>query len=462
MDTKMSYGPALTYFLEKLSGVSTNIFRLEAQTGDSATANRILRFSLPSNSLLNLRSFCLHFNASCGGSATGGGRLPAKIDTLIERVEVSVGGVQLSSGCNFYNVLRHAKDALQGDSCDSVLGHPEICRQKSYVNGLGAGAAVLSTTLNESYLPDNKACQFAIDTWEGFLGTCEPKILDSSLFPDMVIAIYLTDNNVLTTSAGVALDGTGLVDITDVGTGSVTYTMNNIHATIECLGLNDSVYDNMVSSTIASKGSLDIGFKQYLSFQDTTANSLRFSLATQSLDRLWVAHRTPAYGTQAAPKRVNGYKKWDTTNSLGGIADYDAGGSLSTNKEKYIGNYYNFVEPSSATKMTYQFSLNGSFYPQFQATWEEMYVISRNSVLGEPQEMMGLDTMKNNYSVQVIRLNLPESEYGRVQSGLDTRGISLNAFYNLYNCSTAATINLFAECSSTLRIGAGKQLEVIQ
>ena len=107
----MSYPPALTYYLDRLQGFSTNIFRLESQNNDTATANKILRFSLPANALLNMRTFALHFNAKT--TATGqGARLPAKIDTLIERVEVTAGGVQLSQGLNNYNVLRHAKDAL--------------------------------------------------------------------------------------------------------------------------------------------------------------------------------------------------------------------------------------------------------------------------------------------------------------------------------------------------------------
>ena len=53
----MSYSPNLTYFLDRLQGFSTNIFRLETNGADTATANKIIRFSLPSNALLNMRSF---------------------------------------------------------------------------------------------------------------------------------------------------------------------------------------------------------------------------------------------------------------------------------------------------------------------------------------------------------------------------------------------------------------------
>jgi len=151
----MSYSPNLTYFLDRLQGFSTNIFRLETNGSDTATANKIIRFSLPSNALLNMRSFSLHFNAKCNDG--NGARLPAKIDSLIERVEVTAGGIQLSQGLNLYNVLRHVKDSLLGDKTNSVCGHPDIIRTISPVDGLGyvdaddANPAILSGTNGERY-----------------------------------------------------------------------------------------------------------------------------------------------------------------------------------------------------------------------------------------------------------------------------------------------------------------------
>ena len=466
----MSYSPALTYFLDRLSGYSTNIFRLEAQNQDSATANKILRFTLPSNALLNMRSFALHFQADANQTAAAGGRLPAKIDTLVDRVEVACGGVQLSAGANFYNVLRHAKDALEGDKTNPVLGHPDIVRAKSYVDN-----TALAGTANESYTATNKSTQFCIDHWEGFLGSCEPKIIDSSLLPDIVVSIYLADNNVLSSCAGVALSGTGVADIVDANATKATYKMDNIHATIECIGLAGSVYNNMVAGMIASAGFLEIPFKQYFSFQDTTANTMRFTVATQSLDRIWVSHRQNNFGTSAGAVLVRGHKISGlfASTATGGVCDddfgvpeFDIGGVGGYTNEKYVGQYVNFKEPDTSSKNLYQFQLNGAYYPQFRATFEEMNQISRNSVNYSGKKCdYSLFTAKSNYSVQCIRLNMPESEYGRLISGLDTRSVSLNGYYNMDNVSVATytpTINLFCECTSTLRIGAGRMLEVVQ
>lgn len=462
----MSYSPALTYFLDRLSGFSSNIFRLEPQNQASASANKILRFTLPSNALLNMRSFALHFSASTAGT-TAGGRLPPKIDTLVDRVEVACGGVQLSAGANFYNVLRHAKDALEGDKCNPVLGHPEMVREKSYVSGVA-----ITTTGNETYSDAHSQTQFCIDHWEGFLGTCEPKIIDSSLLPDIVVSIYLADNNVLSSVNGVALDGTGADDITDDGNGNATYSLANIHATIECIGLAGSVYNNMVAGMIASAGFLEVPFKQYFSFQDTVSQTMRFTVATQSLDRIWVAHRRSDFGTQGGAVVVKGHKvagAFTASASAGsatqdvGKPDYDIGGVLDYNSEKYLTKFVDFPEPPTLSKNLYQFQLNGAYYPQFRATFEEMSQISRNSVNYSGKKCMySLDTAKTNMSVQCIRLNMPESEYGRLISGLDTRSVSLNGYYTMDNTDGNRTVNLFAECSSTLRIGAGRMLEVVQ
>ena len=104
----------LSYFLSRMQGVSTNYFKIFPNNTGTATPSKILRFELPSNSLLNLRSLQLMFSASTTG-ATAGGRLPNKIDSLIERYALYAGGVLVSHGYNQYNVLRHAKDVLQGN-----------------------------------------------------------------------------------------------------------------------------------------------------------------------------------------------------------------------------------------------------------------------------------------------------------------------------------------------------------
>ena len=135
---------------------------------------------------------------------------------------------------------------------------------------------------------------------------------------------------------------------------------------------------------------------------------------------------------------------------------------LDTEKEKYVGPYYNFVEPGTSSKNTYQLQLNGAYYPQFAATAEEMYTISKHSTLGSYSEQFkSLQQYKNNYFVMCARLNMPESEFSRTASGLDTRSVSLNGYFNTFNTTGSPNVVIFCECTSNLRVGQGRMIEVI-
>lgn len=454
----MSYSPQLSYFLDRLSGFSTNIFKLEPQGSNTAKANNIIRITLPANSLVNFRTFALHFNAKIT-SATGEGRLPNKIDSLIERVEVAFGGVQVSAGNNMYNVLRHAKDALMGDSTDPILGHPEVVRAISYHKASGIAGS------------KEAAAPYVIDKWEGFLGTVEPKIVDLSLLPECVVSIYLAENTVCIDANGKALSTITAVK----SSANPIYELTEIYATIETIGLADGTYDSMISQMMSQVGYLELPFKQYISFQDTTKNNMRFSVASQSLDRLWLVHRDASFNIVGGAKLVTGHKVPGgfTSDTSGGSqlvelgkSGFDIGGTLDYNKEKYVSRYFNFSEPAvtGTNESKHQLQLNGALFPQYQASVEDMFQISKQSVLGgKHQNKYGLRTMRDNYAVFCVRLNLCDSEFSRQLTGLDTRSINLNGFYNMYGVNGAAkSVNIFAECSSSLRIGPNLQIEVLQ
>ena len=291
----MTYNPQLMYFLDRMEGFSTNYFRLEPSGSTNSGPNSITRINLPSNALLNTRSFKLHFMASIAGTSIGG-RLPADISTLVERVEISAGGVQLSQGTNFYNTLVNAKAAIMGSRCDSVTGHSELVRQNRF-DGI-VPAIADAEGANEIYA--GTGTPHVIDKWEGFLGTCEPKILDASILPDLVVSIYWASNSVLASCK--AANTHALFEVVPDGNlEKAVYEIKNIHATIEAVGMADSVYDHLTQSTIASIGYIEVPFKQYFSFSNTHSGASRFSVAAQSLDRIWTAWRAADYDTLGAP-----------------------------------------------------------------------------------------------------------------------------------------------------------------
>lgn len=482
----MSYSPNLVYFLDRLSGFSTNIFKLMPSGSTDAAPNSITRITLPANALLNTRSFKLHFLASCDAKASTGGRLPADLSTLVERVEVSAGGVQLSQGTNFYNTLVNAKAAIQGSRCDSVTGHSELVRANKFDGKtIGAEGGATAATDSEVYGSTfatsgdqsttqsfNEATPHVIDKWEGFLGTCEPKILDAAILPDLVVTIYWADSTVLASAGNATKHSTFIAQ----GSPAAQYVIKNVHASIETIGLADSVYDNMVSSMIASKGFVEIPFKQYFSFSNTHTGSSRFTVATQSLDRIWTAWRADGYNVLGPPQAVPGY-----STAAGSVAAATAGSPTDAElnavltrlsayggmhetgaQEKYLTKFQKFSEPGADGVLKYQFQLNGAYYPQYPASMEDMYQITKNSLPGPVKYGLTKEQLRNSYFVQCIRLNMPDSEFSRTVSGLDTRSVSLNGYVNTTGTlSSNPNLMIFAECTSCLRVGAARQLEVI-
>lgn len=395
-----------------------------------------------------------------------------------------------------------------------------------------------------------------IDKWEGFLGTCEPKILDAAILPDLVVTIYWASNTVLSSATS---NNTHQLFTTAPAAPSADYTIGDIHATIETIGLADAVYDNMVSSMIAQKGYLEIPFKQYFSFSNVHTGSSRFTVATQSLDRIWTAWRADGYDTLGAPVAVPGYGfagQFDRTPNIpvarvavaanatqgqievtahgfvagqrlkyrqgvlfgtaigdGGVALHDGSdlfvhtavdantftiartlggaqivltvagnadqyfefnhnsdgskyrGVYGSNSDKYIGKVQTFQQPATgadALALKYQLQLNGAYYPQFPASAEQMYQITKNSLMGPVKYDLTTEQLKHTNFVQCVRLNMPDSEFSRTISGLDTRSVSLNGYFNTTGSITAnANLMIFAECTSCLRVGAGRQMEVV-
>jgi len=467
--------PAINFFLERIQAFSTNIFRIETDNKTTASSSDIISISLPQNSIVNLRSLKIFCSANANkGSTTAGARL-APINTFVERCEVSIGGVVLSSGANFVNVLLEAKRALGQEHSDSILGHPEYVRKTSYVNGYGAtgtSAAALTTTVNEGYsIAYHDADNFAIDCFEGFINSAQPVYLDLSLIGEVKIRLYMGNDAILTTSAGPDL--TALSFLT-AGSGSARYELTNLHATIECVNLADRTYDEMVSNLIANQGYLEVPYKAYTSFQETHSGTTRFTVSASSLDRIWVTWRASTYNTQGKPIAVNGYKgvggcvgatpASTTTTIEVGIPTYDVGGVFDTNKEKYRSNYFNFVEPSDGFKA--QLQLNGAYFPNFQASVGELYGITKNSLPPSfPKQLpnLTLDQYRKNFCVQAFRLNMLGSENSRVLSGCDTRSSNLAGLITTTNVNSLSSpvINVFCETTEVLRIGAGRSIAVI-
>jgi hypothetical protein len=350
------------------------------------------------------------------------------------------------------------------------------------VDGFGSGgSSALSTTANESYVTTNGATQFAVNNFVGFPGTCEPAIQNMSLLPDCILSVYFAGNEVLGSCAGVNLANTpgSTSNINTIGTSTAAFKVYNLHLTIEAIGLASSVYDNVIASEIAAAGYVGVNFKNYFSFSDTHSGSTKFSVATQSLDRIWGCLRATAYDTSQQITPIKGYKLGGgyVSGVSGGASyaspfdmgkpQYDVGGTFGTNSELYTTAYFDFSEvanrSSASVAPTFQLQLNGSYIPTFKAAPEQLWQIAKNSVpkyhTGKPMYIT-LDQYRNDYFGFCFRLNLPSDDV-RVASGLDTRSVALQGYMNSTGLVNTTNMMIFAECTSQLRVGAGRQMNVV-
>ena len=453
--------------MQLLQGVSTSHFKVHPQTDGNQTAGKIVRFELPSNTLLNLRSTRLFFNAVTVGAGVS---MPNDVSSFIERCSVYMGGVLVQNGFQGYNVLKHAKGALKGSKCGSTLGHPEIVRKISYHNG-----ATFGNTDPETYLTDGTE-SFCIDDWEGLLGTLEPSIIDTGLFPQITLEITLGDDTICPISEGRVLpDGAGTTTnhFDKTGSGNPTYVLSQMTLQVEVLGMATSVLDQIVEQRIASVGYLSMPFKNHYSFTSTHNGTSRFNVNSASWDRLWLAYRPTNYSTKSAPVIVNGYKKagafvddiaGQTAADIDiGKPQYDAGGVFDTNKEKYISNYFKFkeIETSSTVPAFFQLQVNSANVPAYRMTSPEAFAMSMNSIdTYDKNHKLTLDQYRNNFFVQCYRFCLKDSDFNRLASGLDTRSVSAMGSLTTENIG-ACNLMMFAECTAELRLGSGRAIEII-
>jgi len=479
--------PNLTYFMQRLQGVSTSHFKVFPQNTGSQTANKIIRFELPSNSLMNLRSIRILFNASAVSAGAGSSRLPNDTRSFIDRMAIYMGGVLVQNSFSNYNVLVHAQKALGADRCtDTTLTHQEIVRATSYHNG-----AALTTS--ETYsTPD---VQLAITDFLGFLGSAEPSIIDSGIFPQITLEITLADNVIcpsITSAAATTLPTTSTTGgFCDTSTAGSSYTLDNMTLQLEVLGMASSMLDEVVAQRISQVGYLSLPFKQYFSFSSTHNNTSRFNINSASWSKAWVCWRAAANSSAAAPQAVAGHKiagafvsatavtqaaiantSTNTTIPVQALAttqdmgkpQYDLGGTYNTNSERYVARCFNFEEVNATpttTPTTFQLQINSANYPAYKLTVPEVYTLTMNSIdIYDKSRMMTLDQYRKNFFVQCYRFDLPESSYSRVASGLDTRASSAQCAIVTENITANTPCFIFCECDSELRV-ANRAIELI-
>lgn len=471
----MSYPDSLMYYANTLRGVSTNVFRVNAQTTGDVGANQTIRFELPSNTLLNLRHTRLQFNVTCTG--TGDKRLPP-LHLLLQRVSVLAGGIPIDSGCNNLPVITQVLRNMKPDDCDKVVEHDNIYREVSQDTYLSLNGQ------QEGGISVDGTAQYNVSLGT-FFDSVSPSILATDILPSLQVEIFLSNSSVILAPSGVDA-GTGGTFVT-AGTNDGGFTISNYHLVCPCVAIGDKGYEMMIDSAISRNKYVPVLYHQYYNFSSTFTGDAICSNGSECLNKLIAVFRKTGYNTSGlAPVIRAGYN-----NEVGvvtnrgvpvGAADtagsYFQGDGYAAN-ESYISPQLKFNAPANAAGSLLRnnsatanavagaprlnWRVSNVMMPNYQVPLLEWYMLSKQAMdATKPTNAKSMFEFMEDQYVVAQSLNLPNTSV-RLKSGADMRGstsqIRLEA-NNTTNLSTTHNIEIFLQCTSELRIGQGMQLQV--
>lgn len=480
MENASGIPSALSYSLNTLQGTSFNSFELAPSTGSSSVApNGQIRFMLPNNGLLDMKTSKMTFSVTTSGSA--GARLPSHTDTLFSRLEIKSGGVTIYSGSNFHGVLENIKYNMGVKHACGVTGHKDVLDAGDH-----EGAYIGAANGEESYTALGAANNlFSVDL--GDMAKIQPRLVDVSLLPSLEIIFTVGDATVLSSikQGSIGTGGANGATTDHANAGSASFAVVNPRFYVNMYSLASGAYQQAIRARMSDVGYLSLCYDSNLCFNSTFTGSSRFSLSAMSLKRLTTVFRKTSATTQGALIPIVGHAKEDHD---GDGAAYGLFGSSRLDKagvSEYQGKIQQFCLPTSApahnasvdtgayalynasTPCDLQYKIQSAQVPQYFAGVEQQAELTK---LAYNVDTFGkakiLPQYLQNYHAFAVPLELPSSPYDKKTiSGLNTN--STNAFIELTsngaNVDTGGNYEalVFATIDTILRVGEGKSIEVI-
>ena len=469
----MSNYPAyLSYYLKEFSGVSTATFKVPPQASAALGAHKQMSFCLPTNTLVSCKDIRLIFSASTTVNGTSkAARLPAA-KSLIERIVVTAGGIQIDSGISNQNVLEQALDNMKAREHDPVDSHSQMVRNYNGYNNIafGGAAGTAATTIAEAYNSNNGATQFSVDLGN-FFRTVSPNMLDLSLMPEITVTIYTADNSVIT--SGVATKT--VAEFVAAGDNQCTYEISNYSLLVPCYSIDDGMYQKVIQARMADSGYLTCSWDGYDAFNDTFNGVTRCASAASSLDKIIAVFRESDYNAKHGAVEVSGYNNTlvitnPLTSAIRALEQPATYGGA-----KYLSAPMNFTSPMANLPVGANYadrepelawSINSVRYPQFNANLAAHYQLLKDAFeVDRTQSQSYLEYLTNRFQV-ALKLNLPQSTAMRAKSGLDLRGsnssiLLSNVSGDIKTGAAEANVLLFLQSTRELRVGVGKTLQLI-
>ncbi len=261
-----------------LQNYSKAPIRIIPSTGQqNLSPGDLLIMTLPVGSVLDLRTFALHFKAKTDGTSSELVGFPKYMQSLIDTLDIYVNGQNVQHIARYnhlYNLLNDWKigynekvKRLGSNNDPSVLWE---CSDAGVVTKHMTYASHATKTAINQFDQD-----YVIDDWLGLLGSSQPSIIDTNLFGSIEIQIRLAAADVCWIA----------------GAGTAGYEISNVYGYIDKLDFKDSRYYAIQESMLGGGGSLSIPYKNYRSYvgselATSKTTTLRFTESTNSLDKI--------------------------------------------------------------------------------------------------------------------------------------------------------------------------------
>jgi len=470
------YPSYASYYLREFAGVSSATFKVPATTSQPTGPNQQIAFNLPSNTLVSMKDVRLIFSAKASGGAFA--RLPAARD-LIERIQVNMGGIQVDSGCSHQNLLARALDNMKAVEADPISQKPNV----SVDYDGRTGERMVEESSEGAVFPlveDSGDVKFALPLGS-FFETVQPNMIDMSLLPEVQVIIYLAPQVVCPAPQGInLLDYSNPTDMFTAVNGIPTsFEIRNYHLLVPCYDIADGMYSQVIQSRMSSEGFLELMWAGYDAFTDTFTGTTRVASAASSLDKLICCFREPNWSSTSGPVAISGYNNTHDFASADVSEHETHGHDVKTpivgveqallGQSKFIPNAFNMPTPSDGQGADPELSIsvNSVRYPQFNAPLSLWYELSKDAFQVDRTLSKTYDEWAKHRCQLAVRFNLPQSSALRAKSGLDLRGSNASIILekagggDLKMGAAAVKVVIFAESSRILRVGVGKQLQVI-
>jgi len=477
---------SLSFALSVVQGCSKNVFQIASSTGASSVASDgVIRFNLPSNSIMDWKQSKLHFSVEC--SSGSGARLPQYADTLFSGVRIMIAGQTVVQNNNLHGVVKAVDYVTKQDVCDPVSGHPYVCERQA-VDGSVLTTALLSETYGAGI--GKISTLFSVDM--GQIARISPRLIDMSLIGATTVEFIVAPSSVLIRAKATLQRGVSNNFTVNSGVAG-SFTIERPVFNAVCYSLLSSSYQMAIKERIASIGYVSFTYPQTTGFvMGQWAGSNRFSLSANSLRKLTAVWRNKSHAVITGARPLAGRCAGINNLALGCDGRDGAGTINEAGARHYQGSVQQFRYPNllpktdtpttpalglilpvpyadfqtSTAPLDFQFQVNSSQYPQYNmgvADCLQMTLDANN--INELHDTPSMQEYLNNKFIVAVGFNLPHKE-GDIPclSGLNTTG--QNAFFGLSSVGTGNDSSdyeniILAETDTIMRVGAMRQIEII-